>query len=592
MRKLLTILLLLAICTCGVAQTMPSWLQLKDTPLFDVRSYGARAGINHADATATAIQAAIDAAVANNGGRVLIPSDGKYYISKSLVVPYGYNNIIISGESTGSYINTTIATSAVILQNAVPFVDYSSRCIDTRIANLYLNGLTPSATSKGIDLVSGSRVVISNVTAINFGNGFYCAGSEVLLERCVSGACNVGIYCEHYIDGLVTIRDCWISNNTEAAIYCDSLRTLNLTNSVVSAPSGSVGLHWAGDDGQPVSASLNIRGTFFESGPNASDDNPQIKLARATRVINIWDCDFGEPGAEIAPYGSQHKMDIASGVRVLNMGGCTMGTSGSLEKDIVIRSTQEPFVFNLSELDTTMIGQFLNYTDERTSIQFNMFGSSFGQQVCCNPDFSKDQTGWALGADLTLASSTLFLATDGVGLAHPGGARTGTAADYAEWFPETSHLGLVKLYPIVVEAIVASVDSYTARCSFRVYVSDNDGTNVVALPGVSTVAAYGDGTSRHGVYLSFVVPSGQKLYSIAFGNIGGSASARTLEYFAVYAKGIPVDKANYWLKTTSPTTGIWYSGDRVQKRHPSDTPIAVTAGNTGFFYNGTTWTAY
>jgi hypothetical protein len=97
MRKII-LFLFLTMAACVSAQTRPSYLQLKDKPVYDVCEFGA-VGDGITDDRA-AIQAALDACASTSGGIVVFPAPTSHYSIQSEHPDYAGHGLVIRQHNT------------------------------------------------------------------------------------------------------------------------------------------------------------------------------------------------------------------------------------------------------------------------------------------------------------------------------------------------------------------------------------------------------------------------------------------------------------------------------------------------------------
>lgn len=239
MNKLLsTILILVLISSCVVAQTRPDWLDIKNKPTYDVREYGAK-GDGVTDDTAK-IQAAIDAAHAAGGGEVWL--HGNHAVStiglRSGVTLRGRSASLDKLTSSarnvvGRYIGTSIYTDATGRS-------YEPTPLATLTASATAGAVTIAVTSVA-GLAVGDRIALDNGGNYRFHTQNVesdpqwqreiiriksIAGLNITLESPLTFAYNVS----HLVDG----RPSYIIDYEAVVLDNAGLKDLSIVSSGVS----------------------------------------------------------------------------------------------------------------------------------------------------------------------------------------------------------------------------------------------------------------------------------------------------------------------------------------------------------------------
>jgi len=256
-------------------------------PTYDVRNYGAL-GDGATDDT-RAVQAAINAAHAANGGTVYFPSSSGCYIVTGLTF---YSNLNYTGESQDVCIKSASSRAPLVRTPA------TSAFSNASISYLTLNGNASSFTGHDcLDLRGPTNVVIDHVTTTRCGeDGVYVTGWGTGSNPAGQG------------DGLL-ITNLTSSYNGRNGLSIITGKNITVRDSVfqqhtISAP-------FAGVDVEPNTATQSVENvtfencTFRDNGYNGftawefNADRPRLNL----RLIN---CTFERNGRDGAYIAASH----------------------------------------------------------------------------------------------------------------------------------------------------------------------------------------------------------------------------------------------------------------------------------------------
>jgi hypothetical protein len=212
MKKFL-ILFLVLITSVSFGQTRPHWLQIKETPAIDVRSYGAK-GDGITDDT-DEIQAALD-----TKQPVLIPS-GTFLISKPLKI---YANQTITGIDPASSV-LKAATDTLMIRFGTPGVITAGGSVK----NIALNRANVTASNWHIHMINPLLCVVDNVRITGYPSSTV---SGVAFDNGSGGLAMSGAFVNHIRNTLVnhgsvligttdsTVRECeiWAGENSALAV--------------------------------------------------------------------------------------------------------------------------------------------------------------------------------------------------------------------------------------------------------------------------------------------------------------------------------------------------------------------------------------
>lgn len=234
---ILLLVMLLLTPLVGFGQTRPHWLDIRNTPLYDIREYGARQG---EDCSAAVASAAAAAGISKTtGGTVFIPA-GLWQMNVSLP-----STARVVGAGTGSVIRAHSTSSA-----AITFTANETNWAYGLVSDLTVDGEGKSRI--GIAFSSdpnAGRVEFSRVRFYDCSIGLYkIAAIGVRINACQFKNNAIGLYAKAQISplqnaGVMSIEHSTLEENTQAALLIEEVVTgavglITISNTVFQYNSG------------------------------------------------------------------------------------------------------------------------------------------------------------------------------------------------------------------------------------------------------------------------------------------------------------------------------------------------------------------
>jgi hypothetical protein len=287
-------------------------------PPLNVLRYGAVINsISSAGTTTTAIQNAINVAIAGGGGVVYLPP-GKYYVNSALMLT-GHGGAAANGVTIqGAGQNSTAITMTVANQTGIMIGNAGTICLNCFIQDLTVEGSISMTGGSAIRFMNGGNCGVANV---RFGYNLYWAisldaagpltvndtqeqgGYSYYVSNCEINACVIGIVLgqTHFVQD-VFLNGLVIDGATGQAINLISASGVYLSQ--VSTANCGIGIQTSPPSGMNVNAVFCdqvLSDTTVGSAWNITTNGGQVVEFMMT---DCWGCGAGKAsGGSIAAHG-------------------------------------------------------------------------------------------------------------------------------------------------------------------------------------------------------------------------------------------------------------------------------------------------